>query len=139
MYESAQGDFYGMFFWIAALAMYFYFSFAQYKMAQKTGHTAPWWAFIPILNTFQLIQMAGKEWYWFLFCLVPIVNVICFAILWANAAKACHHAPFWGVLMLLPFINFVAVGVLGFTQGKHFSHTPPPPAQPRQQTPAGVA
>ena len=139
MYEPAYGESYGASFWIVVLAIYFYFTFAQYKMAMKSGHHSPWWAFVPILNTFQLIQMANKEWYWFLFCLVPVVNIVCFAILWANAAKACHHAPFWGVLMLFPFINFVAAGVVAFTNGKYYPPTPPPQQPTKEQTPAGVA
>jgi hypothetical protein len=69
------------------------------------------------MNTFLLIKMAGKEWWWFLLGLVPLVNIVIFAILWIETAKAAGHSPIWGVLVLIPFLNFVAIGVMAFSGG----------------------
>ena len=104
--------------WLVLFAMYFYFSFAQYRIAQKVGCAdKAWWAFVPILNAFLLINMAGKEWFWFLFCLVPVINIIVFAVLWVEVARMSGHSPAWGILALVPFLNFVAVGVMAFSGG----------------------
>jgi hypothetical protein len=115
MYEPASSNSFGAVFYLVWLALYLYFAYAQYKIAQKVGHSSPWWAFIPIINMFQWVQMARKEWYWFLFLFVPIVNVVCLAILLMDVAKACHKSPLWGFLTLIPFINFVSIGVMAFS------------------------
>ena len=125
MYESNyDGSGVSAIFWIVLLAVYFYFAWTQYRIAQKVGCSdKAWWSFVPILNTFLLISMAGKEWYWFLFCLIPLVNIVAWAILWIEVAKTSGNSPFWGVMVLLPFVNFVALGVMAFSgssQGSSF-------------------
>ncbi len=77
---SSTGDtFMTAFGWFVFLALYLYFSFMMYKMAQKTGQADnAWFAFIPILNTVLLVQMAEKPLYWLLFLFIPIVNVFIF-------------------------------------------------------------
>jgi hypothetical protein len=116
MYEPADGGAgFGAVFFLIMLAVYFYFAFTQYKIAQKVGCAdKAWWSFVPVLNTFLLIQMAGKDWFWFLFCLIPLVNLIAFAILWMEVAKASGSSSIWGLLVLVPFLNFVAMGVMAF-------------------------
>lgn len=136
MHEPAVSDGFGAVEFLVILAIYFYFTFAQYKIAQKLGHSSPWWAFIPIINTFQLIQMARKEWYWFLFLFIPVVNVVCFAILWMEVAKYCRMSPVWGIATLVPFINFVSIGLMAFSNASPPSSFPPPdhtrPREPEQ-------
>ena len=119
MYEPGyDGGGIGVVAWLAILAIYCYFAYSQYKIAQKVGCAdQAWWSWIPIMNTFLLIKMAGKEWWWFLLALVPLVNIVIFAILWIETAKAAGHSPVWGVLVLIPFLNFVAVGVMAFSGG----------------------
>ncbi len=116
MYEPTDGGAgFGAVFFLIVLAVYFYFAFTQYKIAQRVGCAdKAWWSYVPVLNTFLLIQMAGKEWTWFLFCLIPVANVIVFAILWMEVAKASGNSSIWGVLVLIPFLNFVAMGVMAF-------------------------
>ena len=140
MYENAYTDggfmAFGAFLWIFFAAFYLFFAYAQYCIAKKCSHeTQAWWGFIPILNVFLLLKCAGREWYWFLFLLVPIVNIVAAVILWVDIAKAVGKHPIWGVLTLIPFINFVAVGVLAF------SALPPrytPPRTPAPHQPVGV-
>ncbi len=136
MYEPAYNSEIGAVTWFIMIAVYLYFGYAQYKIAQKTGHSSPWWSFIPILNVVQWVQMANKPMWWFLFCLVPIVNVIVMAILWMEIAKAVNKPPFWGILMLLPFIGFIAIGVLGFSGSgpspQRVSPTPQPDKYPEK-------
>ena len=138
MYESANGNAFGMAFFILAIAFYFYFAVAQYKIAQKVHHSNAWWAFIPILNMFQLVQMAGKEWYWLLFLLVPVVNIVVLAILWAETARACYKSWVWGVLNIFPLVNIVSMGVMAFTSPSTPSHFPPHHDR-EERKPAGVA
>lgn len=119
--------------WLVILAAYLYFAYALFKIAQKTGYSGnAWWAFIPILNTLLLVKMAGRPLYWFLFCLVPFVNIIIFAVLWIDVAKACSQSPVWGFLTILPFINFISIGILAFSAMVPPSQFPPSKTGPRE-------
>lgn len=101
--------------WFAIIAIWLYFSFMMYKIAQKSGQGKnAWWAFIPILNTFLLIKMAGKPLWWFVLLLVPFVNVITFFILWMSVAKIISQSQIWGFLVMIPILNFVAMFVLAY-------------------------
>ncbi len=116
MYETTQGGGIGAITWLIILAIYLYFAYCQFKIAQKVGqNSTAWWAFIPVLNIFQWIQLAGRPWYWFIFCLIPFVNIIIMAVLWIDVARACNQSPLLGILMILPFLNLIALGVLAFT------------------------
>lgn len=134
MYETTHdGSGIGAVMWLIILAAYLYFAYAQFKIAQKTGHSGnAWWAFIPILNFFLLVQMANKPWYWFLFSLVPFINIIILAVLWIDVAKACNQSPVWGFLTILPFINFISIGVLAFSGPPRPNQFPPEKPVPRQ-------
>jgi len=141
MYENsydgsmdALGAGLGIFVWVIIAALYLYFAFTQYKIAQKCGcHDSAWWSWIPIMNTFLLIKMARKEWWWFVLCLVPIVNIVAFAMLWIQAAKLAGHAPIWGFLVLVPGINFVAMGVMAFS-GERPATLPPSDHEPHRES-----
>lgn len=133
MYGANDGSPFGAIMLMIIVAVYFYFSYAQFRIAQKAGHQSPWMAWIPIANTFQLINIAGKQWFWILLLFVPFVNVVCFAILWAEAAKRINCAPAWGWLMILPFINFVSIGVMAFGSGNSGGSGYHPPAPPRPE------
>ena len=138
---AADGSGFGFMFLLVCFALYFYLAFSQFKMAQKCGHSdSAWWSFIPILNTILIWKMSGKEWYWFVFFLVPIVNVIAFFIVWAEVAKNLGHSAFWGAMVMIPGINFVALYILAFTEGENRRFQTPPPSQSfnKPQTPTHV-
>jgi hypothetical protein len=124
--------------WFAIFAIYIYFAFMMYKIAQKTGHSPiAWWAFIPILNTFLLIKMAHKPLWWFVLLLVPFVNIIAFFVLWMSVAKVVGQSQLWGFLAMIPILNFVALFVLAYNSRpveypKFSEETEPKPKTPQQ-------
>lgn len=122
-------------------ALYFYFSYAQFKLAQRLGCTSnAWWSFIPILNSLLLIQMAGKPLWWFVLMLVPLVNIVVFAILWIDVAKGVGKSAFLGFCTLLPLVNVVTIGILAFTGQSNDRPSPFPPRSPSQpRQPQSVA
>jgi hypothetical protein len=137
-YPQAADTGLGTILMLLAVGLYVYFAFCQMKMAQKIGLlNSAWWAWVPIMNTFLLFKMAGKPNWWFFLCLIPLVNIIAFAILWMEAAKAVDNSPVWGFLVLVPFINFVAIGVLAFS-APPTPHRTPPPHEPKPYQPANV-
>ena len=128
-----------MLFMLWGVATWLLGALAMLKMAKKTGHSdSGWWGFIPILNVFLLCKLASKPAWWFVLCLIPGVNLIVFAIMWMDAAKACGQSPLWGLLTLVPFINLIALGVLAFGSSAPARTKPSIPSQsPRTPTPVG--
>jgi hypothetical protein len=139
MYETSSGGTAGIFVLLIVFAFYFYFAFAQYKIAQKLGHGNAWYAFVPILNTIQLIQMAHKPMIWLLFLLLPVVNVVCFAILWINVAKMTGYSPAVGFFVLIPPISLITIGIMAFGQGKQRPSPFPPHDHTKPKQPQSVA
>jgi len=132
MYESGYSDASGGMMLFVWLALYLYFAFTQYKIAQKVGHQAPWWAWIPIVNIFQQIQMAGKQWYWFFLYLIPVVNIFAIAAIWVWIAQNCRKSAIWGILAILPFLNLIAWGYLAFSGSEP---APQPQPAPKEHEP----
>lgn len=139
MSSTGGGDiFSGLFTLFIMAALYFYVSFAQYRIAQKVGLAEQaWWGFVPILNVFLFVKCAGRDWYWFLFLLVPIVNIIVGVMLWMDIARQLQKSAFWAILTLVPFINFIAIGVIAFGGNSSTGRFPPHDRTPSNQ-PTGI-
>lgn len=122
--------------WLLMIVYIVYFMFMQYKIAHRTGQSdTAWWAFVPILNTLLLIQMAGKSWKWFWLLLIPIVNAITFFILRINVARNCGQSGFWGFLVMFPLVNVIPLFVLAMSSRPYvypefMDETPPGPSTP---------
>ena len=78
--------------------------------------------------------MAGKEWYWFILCLVPLVNIFAFAVIWMAIAQSCRKSTAWGIMAIVPFLNFIAWGYLAFSDDESRPPAPPETA-PREHEP----
>ncbi len=118
--------------------LYFYVSFAQYRIAQKVGLVSQaWWGFVPLLNVFLFVKCAGRDWYWFLFLMVPIVNIIVGVMLWMDITRQLQKNTIWAILTLVPFINFIAIGVIALGGDSSTGRFPPHPRTPSKQ-PTGV-
>lgn len=137
MYQQSSGEpLFGLFMLLFFAAYYLYFCFAQFKIAQKLGTPNAFFAFVPILQTWQLVTMAGKSALWFVGCLVPFVNVIIFAVLWMEVAKNVNKSPAIGILNIFPFINLFSISLMAFGGSSAPRHESPFPPhrqeQPRQ-------
>jgi len=101
---------------IGVLAIYLYIAFCLMKIAQKVGLQNGWWGFIPILNLFLMVQIAGKDWWWALLIFVPLVNIVIMVILWMAIAERRHKPNWYGILMIVPIANLIIPGLLAFTE-----------------------
>lgn len=129
----------GMYSLIMALAYFGLMAFLMYKIAHRTGQSdTAWWAFIPILNTLLLINMAGKPINWVFLLLIPFVNVFAFFALWINVARNCGQSGVWGFFCMFPLVNILPLFVLAvstrpYTYPDFSDETPPPrPREPHQ-------
>lgn len=120
MYDSnpAGGGALGLILFAVIVGVYLFFAYMQWRIANKVGCAAnAWWAYVPILNTVLLCDMAGRERWWFFLGLVPLVNIIVFAVLWFDVARAAGFDGWVGLLVLLPMLNVVAMAILAFGGG----------------------
>ncbi len=98
------------------LWIYAYIAFCLQTIAIKTNTKDEWLAWIPIANLYLVCKTAGRPGWWFLLCLIPLVNIIVTIILWMEIAKARNEASWLGILTIIPIVNFIVLGYLAFSE-----------------------
>ncbi|GEL94016.1 DUF5684 domain-containing protein [Cellulomonas composti] len=64
-----------------------------------------WMGFVPILNTFVLLKVAGKPLWWFVLLLIPLVNLVVAILIWVSLSEAFGHGAGFAIgLLFLPVI-----------------------------------
>jgi Family of unknown function (DUF5684) len=104
-----------MFFMVFALATYVYVALALSTIAEKTNTENGWLAWIPIANVILMLNIARKPIWWIVLCLIPLVNIVIFIILWMGIAEARNKPSWWGVLMLVPVVSLIVPGYLAWS------------------------
>ena len=99
---------------VICLAAYIYMSLALQTIANKTNTPNAWLAWIPIANIFLMLQIAKKPLWWFILCLVPLVNIIIIIMIWMGVAEARGKPSWWGILMIIPIANLIVPGYLAW-------------------------
>jgi hypothetical protein len=102
-------------FWIFFLVLYVYVALALQTIAAKTNTENPWFAWIPILNLILMLNIAKKPIWWIILCLIPLVNVVIFIILWMEIADARGKPKWWGILMIVPVVSLIVPGYLAWS------------------------
>lgn len=100
---------------IFLVVMYVYHALALQTIAQKTNTENPWFAWVPILNVILMINIARKPIWWIILCLIPLVNIVIFIILWMGVAEARNKPNWWGILIIVPVANFIVPGYLAWS------------------------
>jgi uncharacterized membrane protein YhaH (DUF805 family) len=78
----------------------------------KKTQVAPWYAFIPILNLYGLLKVAGRPGWWLLLYLIPIVGFVVTVIVYLDVAKSFGRgAGFTVGLVFLPIIFLAILGI----------------------------
>lgn len=133
-----QGDFYPMggpmafgigyfmasYFWLLfafGIAYYVAMAYALMRLAKKLNYKDAWMAWVPLLNVWLLIQLAGLEWWWILIVLfggiVPVVgnlvSILAAFYLWMKIAEKCNKDKWFALLMFIPIVNIWAIFELG--------------------------
>lgn len=108
---------------ILVLAVYIYSALALMTIAKKTKTPNGWLAWIPIVNTYLIVQMAQQPW-WHIFALllsfIPIVGSWAFlavtAFWWWKIAEGLKREGWQGILMIIPIVNLVMLGVFAWSK-----------------------
>jgi len=96
-------------------ALYVYMALALSTIAKKTNTANPWLAWIPIVNIILMLNIAKKPLWWFILCLIPLVNIVIMIIVWMAIAEACGKPSWWGILMIVPLVNLIVPGYLAWS------------------------
>jgi uncharacterized membrane protein len=100
---------------VMCLALYVYVALALQTIAQKTNTENGWLAWIPIVNIILMLTIAKKPIWWIILCLIPLVNIVIFIIVWMGIAEARNKPGWWGILMLVPVVSLVVPGYLAWS------------------------
>lgn len=86
----------------------------MWKMFEKAGQPG-WAAIIPIYNTWVLVKVAAKEWYWFVLLLVPLINFVAWILVSIDISKNFGQGALFGlgVAFLAP-IFYPLIGFGGY-------------------------
>ena len=124
------GLFTGWHFWfylvlVLWIFLYIYFAICLQVLAKKTNTPNGWLAWIPIANVFLMIQIAEKPLWWFILCLIPIVNIVICVIIWMKIAERRGKPNWVGILLIVPVIGIAIPGYLAFSNHEKIEPTPP--------------
>lgn len=83
-----------------------------YLVFKKVG-IAPWKAIVPIYNIVVWIKMCGKKWKWYIYFLIPAVNIFTFLMMVVETAKVFGRHNFWEqtLAVLFPFAYMPYLGL----------------------------
>ncbi len=96
------------------VAAYVYSALALQTIARKTNTENPWLAWIPVANLVLMVMIAKKPIWWFLLCLVPLVNIVMLVLIWMGIAEARGKPNWWGILTIVPVVNIIVPGYLAW-------------------------
>jgi hypothetical protein len=98
-------------------------AFCFWKVFTKAGQPG-WAAIIPIYNLYVLTQVAGKEWWWFLLCFIPIVNLIAYIMICLGVATNFGKGA--GFAVGLFCLGIIFYPILGFGSAVYGPASPAP-------------
>jgi len=104
---------------LLVLVFYLLNSYLLYRIGRKLGYAHSWYAWVPILNVYMMVDLSYKDTStWFLMIIIfmflcGIVSTIMLIIVWMNIAERCGKDSWWGILTIIPIANFVAMYVIG--------------------------
>ena len=89
-----------------------------WKTFSKAGYPG-WAAIIPIYNIYIILKLAGRPGWWLLLLLIPLVNVVVWAIVCIDVARSFgKDALLWGIILLW-LLNGLGFLFLGFGKAEY--------------------
>lgn len=98
------------------LVTYVFMAYVVMTIANKLGTENSWMAWVPILNVYLIVRMAGRPGWWLLLFLVPFVGFFIAIYVWMLIAERRGRPQYWGVLMIVPVVNVILMAMLAFTE-----------------------
>ncbi len=115
MEEQAGNAFISCVSGILSIVFYIYMAYSLQTIARKTNVENGWFAWVPFLNIYLTIKIAGQPGWWLLLLLIPVVNIVVAVYIWMRIAEAVDKPSWLGILMLVPIANLIVPGYLAFS------------------------
>jgi len=79
----------------------------------KKAGVAPWKALVPLYNIVVWLKVCNKKWSWYLYFLIPAINVFVFLLLVVDTARMFRRYSFWEQLasVIVPWIFMPLWGI----------------------------
>ncbi len=87
-----------------------------WKIFDKAGQPG-WAAIIPIYNTYIMLQIAGRPWWWLILMVIPFVSLIIAIVVCIDLAKAFGKGVGFG--LGLGFLGFIFFPILAFGSAQY--------------------
>ncbi len=109
------------------LILYFVGTIAGLWFVFGKAGEKPWKALVPVYNIVVWIKVCGKSWKWYIYFLVPALNIFTFLLLVVETAKVFRRTGFWEQLAAV-LVPWVYLPWLGLSKGMvyHDPKTDPP-------------
>ncbi len=91
-----------------------------YKIFEKAGISG-WKALVPFLNIYHWLRIIGKPMWWYIFVLVPFINVFTLLLMVVETLK-CFNKHGLGAQTLGVLFPFAYLFYLGFTPAEKYIH-----------------
>jgi len=95
----------------------------------KKAGVQPWKVIIPVYNIIVWIKICGKRWPWYIYFLLPAINVFTFLLMVVETAKVFRRYGFWEqtFAVLFPCIYLPILGI-----SKKYEYTDPSQLPPHK-------
>ena len=97
--------------WLIYIAIIVAVIAGWWKIFTKAGE-AGWKSIIPVYNFIVILKIVGRDWWWVILMLIPIVNFIMLIIVSLDLAKSFGRGTGFGIG--LAFLSFIFAPILGF-------------------------
>ncbi|PLS68449.1 MAG: hypothetical protein CV045_07905 [Cyanobacteria bacterium M5B4] len=95
---------------------YIFFAFTMQTIATKLNIGNSWFAWIPLLNAWLWVKIAGRPDWWVILLFIPLVNLIISIIMLFDVPARLNKPSLLALLCLIPgFGIFIYLGILAFT------------------------
>jgi hypothetical protein len=101
-------------YFLVIIAAYVFVAYCLQAIAKKFNIENDWFAYVPFLNFWLMVKIAGRDVVWFILLLIPCVNIIALIIIYMDIAEKCGKTRAYGLLMLIPIVNFFILWQLAF-------------------------
>lgn len=93
--------------YIALILIYLLFTVSQYIVSKRQGIETSWFAFIPLLQYINMLQIAWMSWLRVIVAFIPFVNIILYIVICANISSNLWKWIWTTIgLILLPVVFF---------------------------------
>jgi hypothetical protein len=113
---DSGGGFFQMLLTLIELAIVVLVIVGMWKLFEKARKPG-WASIIPIYNTYVLMEIVGRPWWWLILLFIPCVNFVVAIIVCLDLAKCFGKDALYGIGLLL--LGFIFFPLLGFSDAQY--------------------